>query len=269
MAFHQREIREEAAYTGSDMEIPKPEARRSPVGKGALRLFPAGDATSISGAVVEGVALSLVVATVPLALYIDFSVIGHGVPEASVTETLQEIILAAVVICFIYSGYRRPEERGFLVLAAGFFGCMLLRELDFLFDHISQGFWVWPVLLTLIATALLARKHPFLAPFRLYLQSKPYLFTLFGLITVIVFSRLFGSGNVLWEDLMGVDYDHDYKSAIQEGMELYGYLFIGYGAVLTALRSRICARVTGGSLNPVSESVRRECAGTGQPEKAG
>lgn len=268
--MRQREIEEDAVHTASsELESPRPEAPGAPTGQGALRLFPAGEATSISGAVLEGLALSLVVATVPLALYTDFSIFGHGIPDASLTETLQEVVLAAVVICFIYAGYRRPEEQGFLTLAAGFFGCMLLRELDFLFDHISQGFWVWPVLLTLIATALLARKHPFLAPFRLYLQSKPYLFTLFGLITVIVFSRLFGSGNVLWEDLMGVDYDHDYKSAIQEDMELYGYLFIGYGAVLTALRSRICARVTGGLLNPVSESVRRECGGTGQPGKAG
>ncbi|MFO7788506.1 MAG: hypothetical protein R6W87_12195 [Halospina sp.] len=246
MSMPQREVQEGTVQSQpSRTRNPDPVAIASRRGTGALRLFPAGESTSITGALMEGVVLSLVVAIVPLALYLDFAVIGHGVPDASVTETLQELILFAVVGSFLYAGYRRPEERGFLVLAAGFFTCMLLRELDYLFDYIWQGFWVWPVLLTFVAATLFARKHPFLVPFRLYLQSKPYLFTLFGLIAVIVFSRLFGSGNVLWEDLMGSDYSHDYKSAIQEGLELFGYLFIGYGALLTVLRSRICARAGG------------------------
>ncbi|WP_077530227.1 hypothetical protein [Vreelandella utahensis] len=247
MSMPQREVQEGPVQAPlSSPQNPEPVSETLRRGKGALRLFPAGESTSISWALMEGVALSLVVAIVPFALYLDFAVIGHGVPDASVTETLQELILLAVVGSVLYAGYRRPEERGFLVLAAGLFGCMLLRELDYLFDYIWQGFWVWPVLLTFVAATLFARKHPFLVPFRLYLQSKPYLFTLFGLITVIIFSRLFGSGNVLWEDLMGPNYSHEYKSAIQEGLELFGYLFIGYGAMLTLLRSRICARAGDG-----------------------
>ncbi|MGM0450446.1 MAG: hypothetical protein ACQERE_06445 [Pseudomonadota bacterium] len=270
MTIPQREAREgavQAPYPASENPVPEAVERRRQAG--GLRLFPAGESTSISGALFEALALSLIVATVPFALYLDFSVIGHGIPDASVTETLQELLLAAVVVCFIYSAWKRPEEQGFLILAAGFFGCMLLREMDYLFDHVWQGFWVWPVLLTFVTATLFARKHPFLAPFRLYLQSKPYLFTLFGLITVIVFSRLFGSGNILWEGLMGTDYHHDYKSAIQEGIELFGYLFIGYGAVLTVLRSRICARGSGCPSGSEGWSTLRERAGTDRPEKAG
>ena len=256
MSIPQSEAREGgvfAPYPGR--EGTRPEVAEQRKRTGGLRLFPAGESTSISGAFFEALALSLLVATVPFALYLDFSVIGHGIPDVSVTETLQEILLAAVVFCFIYSTYKRPEERGFLVLGSGFFGCMLLRELDYLFDYVWQGFWVWPVLLTLITTTLFAWKQPFLVPLRLYIQSKPYLFTLFGLITVIVFSRLFGSGNILWEGLMGANYHHDYKSAIQEGIELFGYLFIGYGAMLTVLRSRICARGSHGG------AARNLCAG--------
>ena len=53
-----------------------------------------------------------------------------------------------------------------------------------------------------------------------------------GLVTLLFFSRTIGSGNLLWSGLLGDAYSNDFKNALQEGIELYGYILIGYSAVL-------------------------------------
>jgi hypothetical protein len=47
---------------------------------------------------------------------------------------------------------------------------------------------------------------------------------------VLVFSRVFGTGS-LWRAIMLDEYQNLYKSVIQEGLELFGYLLIAYGTV--------------------------------------
>ena len=49
-----------------------------------------------------------------------------------------------------------------------------------------------------------------------------------GLLITILFSRLFGTGQ-LWQAVMGEDYRSLYKSIIQEGLELLGYVLICFG----------------------------------------
>lgn len=45
----------------------------------------------------------------------------------------------------------------------------------------------------------------------------------------MIFSRIFGSGT-LWKDVMNDDYHHIYKTIIQEGLELFGYVFLFIGS---------------------------------------
>ena len=51
-----------------------------------------------------------------------------------------------------------------------------------------------------------------------------------GLLTVLVFSRLFGS-NFLWEPVMANAYIRCAKNMAEEGLELLGYLFLAIAAV--------------------------------------
>lgn len=51
-----------------------------------------------------------------------------------------------------------------------------------------------------------------------------------GFLTVFVFSRLFGC-RILWESVMGDGYMRCVKNAVEEGVELLGYLFIGIASV--------------------------------------
>jgi hypothetical protein len=68
-------------------------------------------------------------------------------------------------------------------------------------------------------------------------STKPFAYLIVGLLLVIVFSRAFGTGQ-LWEEVMGEDYRRIYKSVIQEGIELLGYVLVFFGALTTFLLER-------------------------------
>ena len=60
--------------------------------------------------------------------------------------------------------------------------------------------------------------------------TRAYFYLLVGLVIVLVFSRVFGSGNLLWDYVMAGAYTHGFKTTLQEGLELFGYVFIAVGA---------------------------------------
>ena len=60
-------------------------------------------------------------------------------------------------------------------------------------------------------------------------QSNAYFNILVGLVIILIFCRLFGSGT-LWKEVMNDDYHHIYKTIIQEGLELFGYVFLFIGS---------------------------------------
>lgn len=181
----------------------------------------------------EAFFLALLAAVVPFLVVIDVAVLEHGIREISVTELTQEALLAFAAGSFGYAAFRRPEARGFLVLAAGFLTCMLIRELDGIWDKIWHGFWFWPALLTAVASigsTVRFWRDSVIGPMAGFVGTKAYVHLLIGLLTVLLFSRIFGSGNLLWKQLLGTAYSSVFRGALQEGIELFGYLFIAYGA---------------------------------------
>lgn len=135
-------------------------------------------------------------------------------------------------VIFIVGAYKRPAERGFLILTSSFFTCLLIRELDFLFDIVWHGFWLYPAVVTsFIATwYALAKRETILPGFFCCVENQAHIYGIIGLIIVLVFSRIFGSGSLLWNHILGANSTHLYKTAVQEGLELYGYMFIAYGS---------------------------------------
>ena len=77
---------------------------------------------------------AVLMAAVPLVIAIDTAVFEHGVQETSVTEFAQKGLLILSVVLMAMTARRRPDSRGFLALVAGFFGVMLIREADWLFN---------------------------------------------------------------------------------------------------------------------------------------
>jgi len=175
--------------------------------------------------------ISLLSAGVITVINIDYFFLENNLSEQSLTEVFQQLLLLASVAIFSWSAYKEQESRTFFILVAGFFGCMLLRELDYYFDMIVHGFWFYPTILLASSVIIYSIKNDefLLRSVRSFGQSKAYFNILIGLVIIMIFSRLFGSGT-LWKDVMNEDYHHIYKTIIQEGLELFGYLFLFIGS---------------------------------------
>lgn len=166
---------------------------------------------------------------------IDCVIINNIIKEVSVTELTQALLLFSIISVFSITAIKNKNSRGFLVLAAGFFSCMLIRELDGFLDNIYHGFWFWPAIVTAIASIIYAAffcRNTIIKPMSDFINTKPYFFIIFGLIVVMVFSRIFGSGNVFWKHILSSEYMFLIKGVLQEGIELFGYLFLAYGSFL-------------------------------------
>ena len=177
---------------------------------------------------------------VPAIVMIDTLVIGNGITEIAITEVTQEVLILASAILFGIGAWQRPKSRGFLVLVTGLFGCMFIRECDFIFNRIATGFWVYPAIL-LAAVALLISfclRDTIASAMVDYVRKKFFAYITIGLLIVLVFSRIFGTGH-LWKAVMSDNYDWMYKTIIQEGLELLGYMLIFYGSVLFHFQKEI------------------------------
>src|SRR5690606_32203105 len=105
-----------------------------------------------------------------------------------------------------------------LLLAAGFFASLFLREFDFLFDRTPIS-WAWPVAVIIAASLYQAwkNKESTLASLLSFASTRYFAYFISGFITLFVFSRLFGSGGFMWQAVMGDAYTHVFKTVIQEG----------------------------------------------------
>lgn len=189
------------------------------------------DFSGLRAAILEFFVLVVLMIAVPLVIAMDVVWLGHGVTERSVTEVSQAGLLLISAILIGVTAVRIPDSRGFLVLVAGLFTAMLIRELDAYLDVISQGFWLYPALLVSLAATVFALKHrdTVIAPMIEFSRTKSFTCIAVGLLIVVLFSRLFGTGQ-LWQAIMGEDYRKLYKSIIQEGLEQLGYVLICFGS---------------------------------------
>lgn len=188
-------------------------------------------------AVGELLLLTFLVLVAPISVFFD----GNNVSETSFTEISQEVCLLIAVCSFIYAMRRNVHSRGAYCLIAGFFSCMLIRELDAWFDYIWHGFWVYPatlVAISVIISSVFLWRENIVNTLAEFVEKKSFFYITVGLIIVLVFSRVFGSGGFLWKELMGDAYRHSFKSALQEGLELFGYIFIAYGSFLNFLSEK-------------------------------
>ncbi len=169
----------------------------------------------------------------PLFVMIDVRVFHDSMVEVSLTEMTQAAVLGLAAALFGYRALKNLDTRGFELLVSGLFTCMLIRELDGLFDLIRRGFWLWPALLVAIAAigyVGTACRKSVLKPMAGFIGQKSYYHIVFGLLVVLVFSRVFGSGR-FWTGLLEMDSGRLFKASLQEGLELLGYVWIGYGSV--------------------------------------
>jgi hypothetical protein len=179
-----------------------------------------------------GIMLALTLFSVAM-VFVDIFIAKTDILETSFTEVSQEVMLALIAGLFWLSA-REPGQRGVGVLIGGFFACMLIRELDGLFDPISHSFWLWPALLT--AGACLYRALGYRGAWRDVVSGlarfsvRPaFGFIMAGLLALI-FSRLFGMGS-LWHGILQEGYARLAKTTVEEGVELLAYSICLGGAL--------------------------------------
>jgi len=190
-------------------------------------------------AAAEFLFLSVLTLLVPLTIAADVLIIGNRMGETSLTELAQEGLLILTALFFASGVKRYPQSRGFLMLMAGFFVCVFIRELDgFLDKLLFHGSWVWLSLITAGGVIAYAKKcqETIFTPMSDFVRTRPYYFVLFGMIAIMVLSRTLGSGDLLWKRIITDGNCSLVKTVIQEGIEFFGYILICYGAFLFRYR---------------------------------
>lgn len=176
----------------------------------------------------------LILVTLPiLTVRYDVLTLHNNIPEQSLTEWSEEILLTITAGSFLFISLTdRKYHHGFILISA-FFYCILIRELDSFFDNlVFHGFWIYPAIITAI-TALyysIQKRENTLNTLYLFVKNKNFPILCIGLAIIFVFSRLFGM-EVFWHQVMNSDFQRIVKNIAEETTELLGYTIITYAAV--------------------------------------
>lgn len=173
-------------------------------------------------------------------LWLDLAVFHTDILEISFTEITQEAMLFACALLF-WMAPGVPAQRGFRILAGGFFACLLMRELDGLFDPISHSAWCWPFSFIGLVCIWKAFKpgdgkssFEALATF----TRTPMFGSMATGFGVLIFSRIFGTG-ALWHIILSDGYARLAKTTVEEGIELLTYSMWLAAAVEYYLAQRV------------------------------
>lgn len=187
------------------------------------------------GKVLVGLLPGALVCVVSAALVLlDVVVFKMECDELGIVEVSQALALLSVVVMLGVAAVKRPALRGGLVLAAGLFLDMFLREHDQVFElWLPHGFWIYPVIVTTALACWYGIRHPesvrdFLVTVR---RNRQFPVLALGFLTVIGYARLFGV-KPIWQTVVGVDEFRVAKHVAEEGLELFGYAILVYWAIL-------------------------------------
>ncbi len=171
---------------------------------------------------------------VNLSIRIDYAVLGGSLGETSITETLQFVMLCIASWSFFNLTMKTTHIKHAAILISGFFTVLAIRELDYWFDMIHHGAWVFPALtVTALALAKAYQGGKNTVNEMATILSVPHMKLLVGsVMMLLVFSRLYGMGS-FWHQVMGEHYIRDVKNISEEGMELLFYCLIALSAFRT------------------------------------
>lgn len=161
--------------------------------------------------------------------------------EMPLVELLQQILLSVIVFMFWRQVAIDAVHRRFHLLVACFFTCVFVRELDNWLELWAPRDSVpvaslWILLVTAIASPAIVYAlndwRQLARPMTCFADSRAGTFMVIGLSIVLIFSRVFGSGVLIWGTYLESAPGNLVKTVIQETLELFGYVFITYSSVL-------------------------------------
>lgn len=166
-----------------------------------------------------------------------------GTSEFSPIEIIQPIILAACGLLMLWVVEYCPSQRPIAIPFGGLALAFMIRELDYFFDRYLLDN-LWQVLVGIAAAFVIvytyrARKRLKIAWARIW--PSPGLALLFaGAVIMFSFVRLVGH-EPLWMSLLGDDYRRVVKIAVEEFIELIGYLLWFIGSIEYTYQARAIA----------------------------
>ncbi|MEC6907411.1 hypothetical protein [Photobacterium piscicola] len=176
----------------------------------------------------------LIILATPIAIInYDVLYLKNNIPEQSLTEYTQAFLLLCTAVAFAYLGQTNKLYRRTAFLIAGFFTCLLIRELDLFFDHlIFHGFWVYPALSVAIAALIYAnqQRERTISALAEVMKNNYFPILCLGLGITLVYSRLFGMGS-MWHQILGDNFQRIVKNIAEESSELLGYTLIFYASI--------------------------------------
>lgn len=166
----------------------------------------------------------------------------HSFRDGGVVEWVQVVMLGVIGGVLIAAGVRTRAFREVFVLLASAALFAAVRELDYLLDVLVPLIgWKIGYAIPIAAFGFALRGwDAFEAQMHFFLHTGAFVTLWAGLMIAIPIGQLVGHGELLGL-LMGDDYDHHYKHAIEEMLETTGYIVLGMGSVESVLALRDAA----------------------------
>lgn len=165
---------------------------------------------------------------------------AHGTSEFSPVELMQPFMLGICGLLMAWVARHCPSQRPLAILFGGLALAFLIRELDYFLDRYLLDN-LWQVLIAIVASLVIAytyrhRRRLLIALARIW--PSPGLALLFaGAAILFAFVRLVGH-EPLWQAIAGDDYRRVVKLAVEEFIELCGYLLWLAGSIEYTIEAR-------------------------------
>ncbi len=155
--------------------------------------------------------------------------------EHSYVEFAESLLLVISGFLCLVLYKRKPQHpyKNILFFLTGVIAMAFFREQDVYFEeYLGHSTWQIPVIAVLGIVLFKAfRERKYLRQeFSNYTMTKSYAVLSLALVTIFIFSRLFGR-SVFWKSVMETSYSRTVKNVAEESLELYGYLLFLFSII--------------------------------------
>ena len=166
-----------------------------------------------------------------------------GTSEFSPVEIIQPLILGICGLLMAWVARNCPSQRPIAIPFAGMALMFLIRELDYYFDRYLIDH-AWHALVAIVGSLIIVYSYRQMRRFRIAwgrVWPSPGLVLLFaGALILFVFVQIIGHGP-LWMSILGDDYRRIAKLAVEEFIELMGYMLWLIGTIEYTYQARAIA----------------------------
>ncbi len=167
-----------------------------------------------------------------------------GTSEFSPIEIIQPFLLLITASLMAWVAQHCPSQRPLAILLAAFALACIIRELDYFLDrYLADNFWqaLIGVIVALTVVYTFRQRRRFLIALARVWPSPGLALMFAGFVILFGFVQFVGH-EPLWQAILGDAYRRVAKLAVEEFIELAGYLLWLVGAIEYTLQARSIAR---------------------------